>query len=130
MKQGDPLSPVLFNLTPDTALFHLEASPAGLLSSGDFNQLVYADDTILFATNLVNMQDKLNEFVFSLSKLGLEINPNKYRLLHLDGNRRKFSYVRTRSIVNINKIPVPVISTNDVFKYLGIEFSYRRIAQF
>ena len=46
VKQGDPLSPVWFNFTFNTALFHLDASPAGLLSSADFNHLVYVDDTI------------------------------------------------------------------------------------
>ena len=37
VKQGDPLSPVLFNLALDTVLFHLEASPAGLRSSAGMN---------------------------------------------------------------------------------------------
>ena len=58
VEQEVQLSPVLFNLALDTALFHLEAFPAGVLSSADFNY--YTLMTTLFATNLFTMQDKLN----------------------------------------------------------------------
>ena len=55
VKQGDRLSPALFNLTLDTALFDNDNPLQGLMAGPSAKELVCADDTTLFAPNLPAM---------------------------------------------------------------------------
>ena len=58
IKQGDLLSPALFNLILDTALFNNDKPPLqGLTARPSARELVDADDTTLFAPNLPAMQE-------------------------------------------------------------------------
>ena len=130
VKQGDPLSPALFNLTLDTALFENEVPLEGLLAGPNTRQLVYADDTTLFAPNLPAMQDRVNRLIKSLEGLCLEINPKKCRLLHLGGNKkRRVSDIRTGLVCTVNGAPVLVVGINSKFKYLGVDFNHREISE-
>ena len=129
VKQGDPLSPALFNLTLDTALFDNDNPLQGLMAGPSAKELVYADDTTLFAPNLPAMQDRVDRLIKSLEGVGLELNPKKCHLLHLCGNeKRKFSYVRTQSVCTIYGAPVPIVDAKSRFKYLGVDFNHRGIA--
>ena len=117
VKQGDLLSPALFNLTLDTALFDNDNPLQGLMAGPSAKELVYADDTTLFAPNLPAM---------SLKGVGLELNPKKCHLIHLCGNKkRKISNVRTQSVCTVNGAPVPIVDAKSRFKYLGVDFKHR-----
>ena len=130
VKQEDPVSPALFNITLDTALLENEDPLQGLSTGPNTKQLVYVDDTTLFARNLPAMQDRVSRLIKSLERLGPEINPKKCHLLHLGGNKkRRVSYVRSGSICTVNGTPVPVVGVNGKFKYLGVDFNHRGISE-
>ena len=99
VKQGDLLAPTLFNLARDTPLFEVDDPLKSLAAGPDVKQLVSADDTTLFAPDLLAMQEPVDKLVSSLRGLGLEITQKKFHLLHLGGNKKiGFSYVCTKSV--------------------------------
>ena len=117
VKQGDLLSPALFNLTLDTALFDNDNPLQGLMAGPSAKELVYADDTTLFAPNLPAMQDRVDRLIKSLEGVGLELNPKKCYLLHFCGNKkRKISNVRTQSVCTVNGAPVPIVDAKSRFR--------------
>ena len=127
-KAGRSAAPTLFTITLDSALFEVDVPLEVLVAGLEARQLVYADDTTLFATHLPTMQDRVDKFFLVLMGLGLEINPKKCHLLYLCENKMKrFSYVRTKSVCTIDGVPVSVVGVNDSFQYLEVDFNYRGV---
>ena len=78
VKQGDPLSPVLFNIAIDLLLENLNQSHLGVvLDDLKFPALAYADDLALVATSDVELQQLVNITTGTLSMIGLDLNRSK-----------------------------------------------------
>lgn len=78
VKQGDPLSPLLFNLVLEPLLERLEHMPGySLPESKNISCLAFADDLFLFASDLQRAQDLLDCVVEELGALGMTIAANK-----------------------------------------------------
>lgn len=106
VKQGDPLSPFLFNLVIDELLEKANLSGLGVrLRSGQLAALAYADDLLLLAEtdgDLQTLIDLTNEFYGSV---GLSANPNK-----------SFTIGNASQLI----IDGSSISSDDKLKYLGV----------
>ena len=127
LRQGDPLSPILFNIVADMLAIIIErAKNDGQIGSlvpqvveGRISILQYADDTILFLGNDFEMATNMKLILSLFERLsGLKINFHKSEIFcfgeaaeHQDEYRHIFG-------CEVGSLP---------FKYLGIPIHYRTI---
>ena len=128
VKQGDPLSPLLFNCVIDWALDSLD--PAIGLSIGQAstkpNHLAFADDVVLIAESQAGLQDLAAHCERALSKCGLSLNAQKSNTLRIAINGKMKQWLCDPvPFIGISGSLLPAISITNAYKYLGIYISAR-----
>jgi hypothetical protein len=127
LRQGDPLSPMLFNLIADMLAVLIERSKdqnlfEGLiphLVEGGLSILQYADDTILFVEDDLEKAKNLKLVLCAFEKLsGLKINFHKSELFSFGGTRE-----RVGEYVDLFGCK----EGNWPFRYLGIPMNPRKL---
>jgi hypothetical protein len=83
VRQGDPLSPLLFNLVLDRALKRLLTDVGFRLGTSCITALAFADDVILCGTTSWGLQRNLEIFEEELRRSGLSLNPGKSKCVSL-----------------------------------------------
>lgn len=121
VRQGDPLSPLLFNLVIDYALGVLHDAVGYQLNDVRINSLAFADDVILLATTQSGMQRNLDGFSGRLRECGLLLNSQKSHVLSLvpSGKQKKMKVVEDLEFL-IDGSRLPAIGLTSTWKYLGI----------
>ena len=120
VRQGDPLSPHLFNAVVDEAVSALGAMP-----DGKPVVLAFADDLVVLARTPVMLQHRLQVLTGALSQSGLSVNPAKCQVAvkKVDG-RAKRVYVDAHEHVLVNGHALPNIGAQGEVKYLGLHFNH------
>ena len=118
VRQGDPLSPHVFNAVIDEAI-------AGVERSGEMASpvMAFADDLVVLARTPSMLQHRVGAITDELAKAGLEVNADKCRvsITAVDGrNKRRFVDLNTE--VRIGGKTLPNIGATSAIKYLGLEF--------
>lgn len=127
--QGDPLSPILFNLVIDDALESMDKRFGYRLDDGTRAKCTaFADDVMVLGNTKTGVQLNINTLASQLALVGLQINPEKCMSISLVADRK-----RKRSGLDISGIfTAPVessthqikpISHTSEWKYLGIKFT-------
>jgi retron-type reverse transcriptase len=88
-KQGDPISPILFNAVLEKALKIVKDKWAirragiqvGYGREGLLTNLRFADDILLIGKSLAGVRRMLSEFIEEAQKVGLEIHMGKTKIL-------------------------------------------------
>ena len=120
VKQGDVLSAIIFNCVLDVAFenWRVQLGTEGILISNSVSRLTdtrYADDVLLYAKSLEELQKMTELLIVELKKVGLELNAEKTKILHSsvedDGANRDY--------VDINGDFVRVLHGNECHRYLG-----------
>jgi hypothetical protein len=127
LRQGDPLSPMLFNIVADMlAILIARAKEDGQVGSliphlveGRVSILQYADDTILFMEHDLAKALNIKLILCLFEKLlGLKINFHKSEIFCFGKARDEENEYRHLFGCEISSLP---------FKYLGIPIHYRRL---
>lgn len=86
VKQGCPLSPLLFNLVVDEIMREVCTSRRGITWSltQHLEDLDYADDICLMSHKLSDIQAKANDLSRIASRIGLEINAAKTKAMRFN----------------------------------------------
>ena len=109
VRQGDPISGILFNLAVEPLIRSVDCLTEKL------NILAFADDIILFADSPEELQVYLYELSVTCSKLGLSINPNKCFSMHLSNSPRECLPTEFK----VGEDTIPHLLDFDEKKFLG-----------
>jgi hypothetical protein len=122
--QGDPLSPIIFNLVMDVAVRSLDQRIGGKLQDTIVPQLLFADDAVLFGQTLQGTQSNVRKFESALGYFGLAMNPAKCAAVHLraDGKSKRW-YVDDRACLMVGGKAVRNLGVGEAYKYLGLRMS-------
>lgn len=118
LKQGEPLSPLLFilffnDIEKCIDLNKMSNSDLELLSK---YLLLFADDIVLFTTSPESLQAQVDNVYSYSSKWGLKINVNKTKVCVFERRKSVHNFS-----INIDGQFVDIV---DNFSYLGVKFSY------
>ena len=82
VKQGDPLSPILFNTALEEVFRKLDWENKGISINGKkLSNLRFADDIVLFSSDINELEGMLNELNELGKPAGLRINFEKTKIL-------------------------------------------------
>ena len=112
LKQGDALSPLLFNLVLEYAIKEMQKSNDGLQLNGTTQILTYADDIALLGDNKETLINNAKILLDKTKELGLQINVEKTKYMVTD---------RIQNIHNNGNLVVcdKIFERVSNFKYLG-----------
>ena len=123
LKQGCPLSPILFNLYTSAILNAVDSARNGypLSLSVVISCLAFADDLALLSDDPLKLQKSLDIMCAIAQSLGITVNSLKCRTLTID-----YSSGKTGTVIDytyyVNGIPVQPLHKEDSFIYLGRAF--------
>jgi len=82
VKQGDPLSPLLFNAALVEVFRKVNWENRGVSINGrKLNNLRFADDIVLIAQSREELKNMINDLVEKSKKAGLKINSDKTKII-------------------------------------------------
>jgi hypothetical protein len=120
VKQGDPLSPLLFNMVMDPLIRDLQRK--GFRIGGhEVGALAFADDIVTLADSVEGAQDHVDQVGRYMNRLGMTLNPRKSSSF-LITSKRKTWIVRDPGL-SIGETMVPGARPSSVLRYLGVDYT-------
>ena len=114
LKQGDELSTKLFNIALEGTCRRAHLELSGSIFTKSTQLLAYADDIDIVARNLRSLTDAYSKLEREASKLGLQVNEEKTKLLMVAASARTKQRVGSLLCIGDKKFEVV-----EEFKYLG-----------
>ncbi|KAL1446641.1 hypothetical protein WDU94_003506 [Cyamophila willieti] len=112
VRQGDGISPTLFNIALEGALQAVNKTSGGIKLGKEIKVLAFADDVVLIAESLNDLIELTKVLIKETNEVGLKINETKTKVMHVQRNKENdFNHI------NIENYKFERVST---FKYLGV----------
>ncbi|GBM11033.1 Retrovirus-related Pol polyprotein from type-2 retrotransposable element R2DM [Araneus ventricosus] len=126
VRQGDPMSPLLFLIVFDRVLSSIPDYEGFHIEGKKINHIAFADDLVLMADSMIGLNNIINKILPALTWSGLNISVEKSAtfMWMADGKRKRVVYDST-SRLKIRNRPVNIFKVDDEFKYLGVIFTPR-----
>jgi hypothetical protein len=121
LKQGDALSPLLFNFALDYAINKVQENQVGMKLNGTHQLMAYANDVNLLGDNIDTIKKNTETLIDARKEVGLETNveKTKYMLLFRRQNVGQSRDMKiNRSFQNLSQ-----------FKYLGTTVTDQNLIQ-
>ncbi|KAI5729084.1 hypothetical protein M8J77_025142 [Diaphorina citri] len=112
VRQGDGISPTLFNIAIEGALQKVKNTRGGVEIGKVINILAFADDVVIIAENLNDLKELTKVLIKETSEVGLKINETKTKFMHVKRNKED-----SPSHITIDNYKFESVSS---FKYLGV----------
>jgi|UniRef100_A0A2S2QVD8 hypothetical protein len=90
LRQGDALSPVLFNLVLEKVVREANVTGGFLLGQTTVSLLAYADDIVILGNNVEEVKSSCRKLMETVGKVSLQINDEKTEYIIV--NRREVNY--------------------------------------
>ena len=125
VKQGCPLSPILFNLCIEVILRRVKAAAAKLKSGNCVHYgtalscLAYADDLVIVACSKAALQLLLDTASDAAHIVGLSFHPNKCPMLSLTSTKQRATFVDQQDFL-IQGNHIPALAQEQSYRYLGV----------
>lgn len=127
VKQGDPLSPLLFNLAIDPLLRMLESRGQGFLVGTDsFAVLAYADDLVLLSNSWEGMHRNMSILDAFCDLTGLKVNAAKSHGFFIAGGKNVVNRLNNCPTWKLGGAEIDMVGLEGTVKYLGMEISPAR----
>ena len=112
LKQGDALSPLLFNFALECAIRRVQVNQDGLKLNGTHQVLGYADDVNILGGSVHTVKKNVEALVAATKEIGLEVNAHKtkYMTVSRDQNAGR---------IHSMKMDNSSIERVEEFRYLG-----------
>lgn len=124
VRQGDPLSPLLFNMMIDEGLRTLPTNLGIDLGGERLNALAFADDLVLMARTKEALQVLLNQMNGFLRARGMTMNISKSFICAIGyDSKRKTNFVEAKPRILICGEELTAVRAGGLFSYLGVKFS-------
>jgi len=118
LKQGDALTPLLFNFALEYAIRRGQVKQDGLKLNGTHQLLAYADDVNILGGSIHTLKENVEALVAATRETGLEVSADKtkYMVMFRDQNAEQNHSVRTDNIT---------FEWVEEFRYLGTNLTIR-----
>ena len=128
--QGDPCSPLLFNPCFNTLMRIFREKKLEKLgyiwgpdgNSNECSWLQFADDAVVISNSVRDAQTLIDIFAAWCARLGMDIRLDK--CCSYAAAKRYGVYTQFEPLLLINSQPVPAVSINESFTYLGKIFDF------
>lgn len=121
VKQGDPMSPLLFNLAMDPLLCKLEESNNGYHQGlNSITAMAFADDLVLLSDSWENMKRNIEILETFCNLTGLKTQGQKCHGFYIKPTKDSYT-VNDCAAWTIGGTPLNMIDPGDSEKYLGLQ---------
>ncbi|CAK9799136.1 Retrovirus-related Pol polyprotein from type-2 retrotransposable element R2DM [Anthophora plagiata] len=131
VKQGDPLSPIIFNMIMDQLLKKLSPEIGCRVGGECVNAAAFADDLILFATTPKGLQSLIDTATEFLKACGMTINADKSTTIGIRANAKLKKTARDIEMEFVCEgRTLRTLGRGEEIKYLGVKFTPQGRARF
>ncbi|KAJ3605135.1 hypothetical protein NHX12_027185 [Muraenolepis orangiensis] len=124
VKQGDPLSPLLFNLAIDPLLAKLQEVGDGFdMGDEKLTVMAYADDLVLLSNSWEGMNKNMGVLEAFCNLTGLRVNTKKCHGFLVDRNKRNGIQLNQCPPWSLGGTDINMVKEGEMVKYLGIKIS-------